>query len=422
MKKLFSIVLTLCLMLGMSTISVSAEVEYKSMIDDETIRQKVLSSEYADGTTTKYITLDEYFEKYSRNNIITGLNKAEIKNNAQINGSTVDNAVIAQSLELENTEPNDVFMSMVDGEFLGMKILKISDLPPDDTRLSFTVKYTKSKDTASVNAIVPYNNYTLYYDSNKFTISEGDALASYEPNAGSYMYKYSNYNAYEYLCETDFVFNNTTLYSSSTDKNNMYTYIAAISPQQTLDFGLMSNPSASNRNKGMYAFYNRGALEDKTLYPDSEQWVVESWPKVGIQNASQTNPMTLENKTVQLRLGIGNQTAELYMESGGTCIYYKQLDSSVVPYLVSGTSSPLTFMTAVTCVRESGQTRLNSGSYFRNVKMKDTFLYDYNSSSRKPFVTLGNYTRYTFICQPSKVSFAYGNDTNNWETISINYN
>ena len=38
----------------------------------------------------------------------------------------------------------------------------------------------------------------------------------------------------------------------------LYVYVAAKSSQQTLDFGLMANPAASNRNQGLYACYDAG--------------------------------------------------------------------------------------------------------------------------------------------------------------------
>lgn len=39
-----------------------------------------------------------------------------------------------------SSEPNDLYLSVTDGEFLGMDIIGISDLAPDDTRLSIQVR------------------------------------------------------------------------------------------------------------------------------------------------------------------------------------------------------------------------------------------------------------------------------------------
>ena len=80
--------------------------------------------------------------------------------------------------------------------------------------------------------------------------------------------------------------------------------------------------------------------------------------------------MTLENKTVTIRLSIGNGTAEMYMEADGSCIYYKKISMSS---LISGGSTSLTFIQAMACVKTDGTNiSLTSGSYFN--KLTDILL------------------------------------------------
>ena len=137
--------------------------------------------------------------------------------------------------------------------------------------------------------------------------------------------------------------------------------------------------------------------------------------KVSATSYNLTNKtMTLANKTVKLRLSIGNETAEMYMESNGSCIYYLVEDAQNIS---SGTSSILTFMEAVTCPADYN-TSLTSGAYFKNVYLSNSKLYSYSNGIRQ-FRTQGAATYYTMICKPSKVSFSPSGNT---ESISINYN
>lgn len=368
-------------------------------------------------TEANYISVDEYMEKYGRDNVIEGFNKAEALNEAMLNGNTAD--VSAASIAVPNAnEPNDLFLSLEEGKFLGMDIIGVSDLPPEDTRFSVRVddngfsenhNNLPTEDTAANSSAVTratnhktsYSNYDVYYSDNMPGTS--DLNAAYEPNSGSYIYKYSYAYDNNYLCSAEVQFSGTKL-KCGTQNNNMYTYIAAKSSSQTLDFGLMANPAASNRNKGMYACYNTGGTFD-----------VEAYPKVS--ETVSNNIMTLENKTVEIRLSIGNGTAEMYMGVNGSCIYYKTINMSS---LVSGSSAPLTFIQAMSCVEaNNNNTSLTSGSYFTNVRFNNAKLYSYDSSSARSFSTYGPYTYYLFAAKPSKISFSYGSS---YESISINYN
>ncbi len=422
-KKGIAICLTAITMVSCISFSVSADVpEYQSMMVDKEYAAKILASEYAYNTSPNYISVKEYLNKYGVNNVIKGLNKAEVENNVKVlkTGTVEELELLNKDISLFSNEPNDVFQSMIDGEFLGMEIVGISDLPPDDIKLSFKLNKNENTDevmSATNNNIsptgyVPYTNYDVYYNSYAPNVTNDLENMAYEPGSGSYMYKYSLWFDNCYLVESDVVFNNTKLYCGS-QQNNMYTYIAAKSTQRTLDFGLMANPKAVNRNQGMYAFYSNGREED---------FFVEALPKVGIVGTT-TNPMTIQNETIKLRLGIGtaeqDYRAELYMESDGKCIFYMTLDESIIPTLYSGDpdNHKLTFMTAISCVEKNSNTLLNSQSYFTNVKMQNSKLYAYGGNIY-PFTTMGAHTYFTFICKPSTIDFNYGN---NWETVDIVY-
>ena len=176
----------------------------------------------------------------------------------------------------------------------------------------------------------------------------------------------------------------------------------------------MACASATSRNKGMYAFYNNG----------SGQINVEAYPKV-MATSYGNNMMTLENKTVTIRLSVGDASkpgeVEMYMESGGSCIYYNIVNDSYTSSLVSGNANKaLTFLEGVSCVEANGNnTSLTSGSYYKNIKLKNSKLYSFNSSAAKSFGVYGPNTYYTFVCKPSKLSLTYGST---YENISINYN
>ena len=419
MKKYLYGILILCTILCTVQPSFASTVSGKSMMEDEDYAAKISASDYAEYLAPEYITIEEYVRKYGANNIKRGLNKAEIENKVNVlkTASPEEKSLLKRGVAACSTKSNDVYLSMMEGEFLGMEIAGISDLPPDDTRLSFKLNKKGTTDEKAQNAILSlptksYPNYNVYYKS--CVPDENDDLinVAYEPGAGSYMYKYSLAFENHCLVESEVVFNNTKLYCGN-QSNNMYTYIAAKSQYRTLDFGLMANPKASERNAGMYACYNNGI---------TEQFFVEAWPKVGLVGTS-TSPMTIQNKTIKLRLGVGTASqdyrTELYMEMDGQCIFYLKLHEDKIDQIYAGDprNYQLTFMTAISCVATSGNTNLSSGSYFKNVRMQNSRLYDLNGNDY-PFTTMGDHTYYTFICKPTAIDFDYGN---NWETVDIVY-
>ena len=104
------------------------------------------------------------------------------------------------------------------------------------------------------------------------------------------------------------------------------------------------------------------------------------------------------------------------MGVNGECIYYKTMSMSG---MVSGTSNPLTFIEAMSCVRADGTaTSLSSNSYFRNVRFTNATLYSTTAGVRD-FSTLGSSTYYVFVCEPSGINYSFSGNT---ETESINYN
>ena len=416
--------MAICVAANLVTVATAAEPEHKSMMDDSETRQKILASAYAENIAPNYISVDEYLAKYGTTNVIKGFNKAETEHKVNVlkTANETEKASLMNDVDTFSSEPNELYMSITEGEFLGLDIIGISDLAPDDTRLSIKVRDNRvsnnqsslvvaedatmqTMSTRATNQIKDYTNYRVYFSDNEPNNTNDLLGGAYEPESGTYMYKYSYAYDNNYLCSTDVQFSNTQL-KCGTESNNMYTYIAAKSNQETLDFGLMANPSASNRNQGLYACYN----------PSSGVFNVEAYPKVQATSYG-NNMMTLENKTVTIRLSIGNGTAEMYMESNGSCIYYKTINMSS---LISGGSTPLTFIQAMSCVKANGtNTSLTSGSYFKNVRFNNTSLYSFDSSNTRTFSTYGPYTYYTFIAKPSKMSFSYGS---NYESMSIIYN
>lgn len=423
-KRHLSFIMAICVILNLSTVAMATESEYKSMMDDVDTSQKILESAYAENVAANYISVDEYLAKYGTTNVIKGFNKAEIdyKVNVLKTASESEKISLNNDVASFSDEPNDLYMSITEGEFLGLDIIGISDLAPDDTRLSIQVRDNRvsniqnnqsvtedtnerTMSTRAANQIKNYSNYRVYFSDNEPDSNNDLEGGAYEPKEGTYMYKYSYAYDNNYLCSTDVQFSNTQL-KCGTESNNMYTYIAAKSNLQTLDFGLMANPSAPERNQGLYACYNSGQGDFK----------VEAYPKVQATSYG-NNMMTLENKTVTIRLSIGNGTAEMYMESDGSCIYYLIIDMSS---LISSGSTPLTFVQAMSCVKADGNnTSLTSGSYFKNVRFNNTSLYSSDSSNARAFSTYGPYTYYTFIAHPSKMSFSYGSS---YESMSIIYN
>ena len=385
-KKTISGIYCLTLLISITSIS------YAKSTDNTTDKNNVIATEL------NYISFDEYLEKYGGQNVVAGFDKAETEITGQSNSNTATASV--------DDEGKSLFECLQDGEFLGMEVQGVSDISPDNHNFTIKLKDKGYTPTANINVldepiptstnaqtIKPYTNYIVYYSDNQPGTT--DLNNAYEPLSGSYIYKYSYAFEGNYLCSTDVTFNNTKLRCGTQD-NNMYVYVAAKSSQQTLDFGLMANPAASNRNQGLYACYNPG---DGSFY-------VEAYPKVNATSYSTSNKtMTLENKTVTIRLSIGTGTAEMYMESGGECIFYKVIDMST---LISGTSAALTFIQAMSCVEaNNANTSLTSGSYFRNVKFSNNKLYSYTNGTRN-FPTFGSATYYLFACNRRLLISAMG--------------
>lgn len=433
MKKLISTVLAATMLLSLN-IGVSAS--------DISANDKVELATNSDGFITanwdkvEYISVDEYINKYGgEDRVNKAFNQAEVQHEAMLlNAEGKEEKAIAllNAKDSVSDETSDLLLSLKEGKFLGLEIESISDLPPNNTNLSLRLKKEnestgkiEATPTAEVSNELGTNSATannVYQGTHSldgspykfyYTSQYANANDLYEPESGSYFYKYGYSWKGDYRCTADVTFNsNTKLYSGS-QSVNMYVFIgattssSAVGGAHNIDFGFMANPSASNRNKGLYAVRNidRGSTFD-----------VEAFPKVNITGTS-TNPMSLESKTVKLQLTIdtlGNVETVMYVN--GSMIYYK---TQSVTGFVSGNNATLTFFEAMSCVDANGvNTNPTSGSYFKNVNFSNTMLYSYNDGERA-FGTYGDDTYCVYICKPSDITYSYGTNS---ESVSIIYN
>lgn len=365
------------------------------------------------------ITFEEYLKKYGEAAVKEGFDVAE----AEAMGTDYAMQIQGLSDNDEQTIPygKSLFECLSEGEFLGHKVLGVSDVTPgsDDFMIciddggamlhnSATPSEVANSAMRSGSMPVYYPNYAVYYTDNA---PDSNALEnlSYEPKAGSYLYKYSYAFEGNYQCDTTVTFNNTTLGCGS-QNNNMYLFLAAISSTTSIDFGFMANPSASSRNQGLYVFY----------FPrDTKVMWVEDFPKVKATSYNlSSKTMTLENKTVTIKLSVGTDKVNMYMESGGSMIFYTEYK---IQGLVAGNpSKALTFLQAMSCVEQNENfTSITSGSYFRNVKFSNTVVYN-SANGCRDFKTMGSATYYTFLCKPDGISYEF-NDNLNTQTVSIDY-
>lgn len=430
MKKTISLLIVGTMLLTFN-IGVSAEV-----ISGEDMVQLITNSDgfIENWSDVRYIGVDEYIKKYGGEKAVNeALVRGEANHNAMLlraEGKTEEaNAILnAKSNAVEET--TDLMLSLKEGKFLGLEIESISDLPPDNVNLSIRVKGDNSSVATienpsevsssgqsvsrSINATYSGthsdgSSYNILYSNDCPDPADIDEYV-YEPQSGSYFYKYG-YSWYgDYRITTEITFNNTQLYSG-TQAVNMYVFVGATTDAATnrsIDFGFMANPVASNRNQGLYAVRNIKGVNI---------WDVEAYPKVNIIGSS-TNPMTLEQKTIKLQLIIdeyGEVGTTMYLNNN--LIYYK---SEVINNFKSGNNKTLTFFQAMSCVDANDvYTNPSSGAYFKNVTFNNTKLKNYNNSAERNFGTYGNDTYYVYICKPSDISYSYGTNT---ETVSIEYN
>lgn len=98
----------------------------------DTIKSSTVASQEPD-----FITFDEYLEGYGVENVINGFKSAERENAVTVLG--IEEEVSIQSSSNEAL-PNDLFLSLSEGKFLGLEILGISDLSPDDVHLTLKLR------------------------------------------------------------------------------------------------------------------------------------------------------------------------------------------------------------------------------------------------------------------------------------------
>lgn len=351
----------------------------------------------------EYITFDQYLEKYGEETVIEGFKVAEAR------AMGYDQATLDSLSDPDPEVGKSLFESLSEGEFLGFKVLGVSDTEPDAPNM---VIYLDREERVLNNdffitptAMEKTDFYEYYYSNSK---PDPTALnRAYEPNSGSYFYKYSYSWQGFYQCDTTVTFDNTTL-GCGTQDSNMYIFLNAQSDQGTIDFGLMAAPGADNRNKGLYAFWN----------PSEGDMAVEPYPKVLASSYSiKDKTMTLERKTVTIKLSVGTGQVAMSLESGGSILFYRIFN---LPGLTFESGKPLTFVQAMSCVKANGKETLpTNGSYFKNVKFSNTILYDTQKSY--PFTTMGPYTYFTFLAKPRNISYSYS-DSANTQTVSIAYN
>lgn len=432
MKKFISFAIITAMLLSSSMIGNAESISVEENVDLMTNSEGFITEDWS---KINYISVDEYILKYGgESKVKAAFNEAEIKNEALLlkaarkEQDAID--LLKRRTDLANKQ-SDLLLSIKEGKFLGLEIESISDLPPDNINLSIRLKRENDLPTPVTSAMAApvvqnknmvtrannvYQGYhSLDNSAYKFLYTSQHANANdlYEPESGSYFYKYGySYNG-DYRCSTELTFdNNTKLYCGSQNVN-MYVFIGAMTSASAvggvhnIDFGFMANPSAYNRNKGLYPVRNIDA---------GSTFDVEAFPKVNIYGES-TNPMSLESKTVKLQLTIdtlGNVETVMYVNN--SMIFYK---TQMVNGFVSGNSATLTFFEAMSCVDPNRIfTNPSSGSYFKNVNFSNTKLYSYNAGERA-FGTYGNDTYCVYICKPEDISYSYGTNS---ETVSIVYN
>lgn len=271
----------------------------------------------AKDTSDSTLTFEEYLEKYGEENVKAGFAAAE----AEAMGR--EQALSTQNAEGTQNEGKSLFECLSEGEFLGLKVLGVTDIAPGEPGFMVCVEkapgLSEAPEADAESTVMPmsmdtYAHYDLYYSTTK----PDNPNIYYEPLAGAYFKKQSFSRGELYQCNTTVTFNNTELYCG-TQANNAYIYLCAKSNAAVIDFGLMANPKANDRNRGLYAFYNASTEKD--------MWV-EGFPKV--QATSYGNSyMRLENKTVTIQLSVNRntETVTMYMSSGGSMIFlYAETD------------------------------------------------------------------------------------------------
>lgn len=433
MKKIISLLIVATMLLSFN-IGVSAEV----ISGDDSVQLITNSDGFitTDWSNVKYISVDEYLNKYGgENKVNNAFNQAEKKHKAMLlksEGKQEEAAFLLNESRITTNEENDLLLSIKEGCFLGLEIESISDLPPDNTNLSIRLKreqssnigvvdYNEINEVSSLNNIKSVNathqdyhsdgsSYNILYTS-EYPNSTYINNYVYEDFSGSYFYKYGYSWTGDYRCTSEVTFNNTQLYCG-TQNVNMYVFIGAMTGASAvggfhhIDFGFMANPKDNTRNQGLYAVRN---IDGGSVFD------VEAYPKVLLKENSGTNPMVLENKTVKLQLTIdtlGNVETVMYVNN--SMIYYK---TQKITGFVSGSGNSLTFFQAMSCVDPNEvYTDPSSGSYFKNVNFANTKLY--NDAGERAFGTYGNNTYYVYICKPEDISYSYGTNS---ETVSIVY-
>lgn len=385
----------------------------------------------ANSTSDSVLTFEEYLEKYGEENVKAGFAAAE----AEAMGG--EQALSAQNADDSQNEGKSLFECLSEGEFLGLKVLGVTDIAPGEPGFMVCVEKAPGLSGAPEAEIAPeaevalasdtprpdsqtqikmpggksYNtivtdNYEVYYSAiyPDYDAREG----AYESLAGAFFKKYSNPGGGCYQCNTTVTFDNTKLVCDSQNLN-LYLYLNVHSNASGIDFGLMGNAASANKGQGLYAFYNISYVDGMTI---------EAFPKV-MATTYGNRAMTLENKTVTIKLSADRSadTVTMYMESNGSMLFYKQEDLSNI-----GSGDTLTFLQTMSyvCSTDKEKTQLYNGGYVTDVKFSDTVLFKNGTGKPTDFLTVSPNTYFTMVCEPTYITYV-ADETKNTQTVSIYY-
>lgn len=454
-----------------------------------------------------YISISDYIKKYGEQNIRQGFSEVQniIENEYQTEMLNV-NRLDSNEYSRYYDENYNLLDELLTGTFMGgIKILGISDLPPNDRSISLQLDdsaYFRSNSSQSKT-----NNIAQFETENTTTINSR-ALDSCTHN-GAYFDKnistttpilfdnkvkwyYTSYNPTYTICskwsgnegalyiknslnfqnfwrtEANIEITPNTSIKFIRDKynrfNNAYIYVTAQGSQggwASMDFGLMTAVDKS----GLYMFRYFTGIGN--VVPST--WYAEGWPMV-TGNCSYykynggTPPVSLippkdskdyvilsfpTSTTVSIHFSVNNGDLTLYAINNVTSRIYNYIFNGQGAPLGSITPNPkgiyfdktnpngkrdVTFSNAVGFLANydspdldpsydvNAFTPVDSGSYIKNIKFKDSKLNHINgSSSDKYFTFQGDNTYFTLFYGHPKITHAYSVNGRE-ETISIIYN
>lgn len=393
-----------------------------------------------------FISFSDYVAKYGRDNIIKGFKEVE-KSYLSKNSTT------SSSIESE-TEKSSLFSRLETGRFFDMEIIGISDLPPNDSSLRvklnnpnshyispikkskiFDNKNNNTNTIKSNNSIASANN-TFYNNDTAFpyspySVSYSDNFPGYtvptEPKAGAYYYKYSYAYAGNYSCNTSINFNgsNTNDYTTIRYKgveNSAYVYLSAGTNMASIDYGFIaSSKNLTGIYAGLYTVHNYVDYYNRS----NDDYTLSAYPLIPAYSRTVNFDGSVDlviQGSATLNIAVANGYVAMYATTSGNSDYRTKSTNLIHFNHDNGLANyPLTFVQAMSFVQSDfGQTSLNSGSFFRNVTLKDPILYAIYNPTIKNFSFFGSHTYYSLLYNHNNISNIRSSD-NTKEYISINY-